>query len=511
MNEKDTQPSSLARRELFKTATTLAGALVLGASAESAEAAPPAVAAKPKPAPASKPTAPPAKIKIVGKVKMPVPVIDAAKMQGGMYPAGTVMAKPSVKGANDRITVASIGVGGAGIGQGTVHLKNFVNEAAQRNTALAAVCDVYQPFVDEKVAIAKTATNPNVMGTNDYRKVLERKDIDAVVIATPEHWHGQIAVHAMQAGKHVYCEKPMVRYIEEAWQVHDTQKATGAVVQVGSQGCTDVRWHAAAKAIREGNLGKLVMGQGSYCRCNRNGEWNYQIPDGINPENFDWDLWLGSAPSRPFVSPNGAANGAETTRTDAGARFRRYRKYTDYSAGILGDLMPHKLHPFLIASGNPEYPTRVLSIGTHGVQNKDREVADTTQVIAEFPSGWSMLFIGSTVNEQGIADIFRGEKATVYFGNDKVEVKPERPFSDEVEGYIVDKSAADLAKYHPNEDVAAHERNWLEAIRKNDPSWCNCNIDLATKAQTIISLAEMSQRLGKAMNFDEKTRTIKAG
>jgi len=498
MSKNEQETSGLDRRALLKTATTVAGALV----ASEAQAA--------QTKPVAKPAAPPAGgERVVGKINVPVPVVDASKQRGGIFPKGTVIAPMRAKGANDRIVVASIGVGGAGIGQGTVHLKNFVNEAEQRNTALVAVCDVYKPFVDEKVAIAKTK-QANVMGTNDYRKVLERKDIDAVIISTPEHWHGQITMHAMQAGKHVYCEKPLTRYIEEAFQVHDMAKSTKCVLQVGSQGCSDVRWHAAAKAIREGQLGKLVMGQGSYCRCNRNGEWNYQIPDEINDSNFDWDLWLGAAPKRPFVFKGGAANGADTARDDAGARFRRYRKYWDYSAGILGDLMPHKLHPFLIASGNPEYPTRVISVGTHGVQNKDREVADTVQVIAEFPSGWSMLFIGSTVNEQGLPDVFRGEKATVYFGND-VEIRPERPYSEEIEGGKVNKNSPDLAKYHPNEDVAAHERNWLDAIRKNDPMWCNCNIDIATKAQTIISLAEMSQRQNRAMQFDAKTRKVTAG
>lgn len=507
MSKKDNEPSPLARRDFFKAATTVAGAFVLGTGAETvtAEASPQAA----KPQPKSTPTAAPA-TKIVGKIRIAVPVVDAANMKGGIFPKGTVMAPPSAKGANDRITIASIGVGGAGIGQGKLHLNNFIKEAEQRNTAVVAICDVYQPFVDETVAIAKTK-QANVMGTNDYRKVLERKDIDAVIISTPEHWHGQISVHAMQAGKHVYCEKPLVRYIEEAWQVLDTAKSTKSVIQIGSQGCTEVRWHAAAKAIKEGALGKLVMGQTSYCRCNRNGEWNYQIPDNVNPDNFDWDLWLGSAPSRPFASPSGAASGTQGERSDAGARFRRYRKYTDYSAGILGDLMPHRLHPVLLASGNPEYPTRVMCVGTNSVQKKDREIPDTVQVIAEFPSGWSLLFLGSTVNEQGLNDLFRGEKGTVYFGSDKVEVKPERPYSDEIEGFLVDKNAPELTRFYGSENVEAHERNWLEAIRKNDPSWCNCGVDLAAKAQTIISMAEMSERLGKTMNFDAKTRKITAG
>ena len=172
--------------------------------------------------------------------------------------------------------------------------------------------------------------------------------------------------------------------------------------------------------------------------------------------------------------------------------------------------MPHKLHPFLLASGNPEFPTKVVSLGTHGIQNKDREVADTVQVMAEFPSGWSMLFVGSTVNEQGLEDMIRGEKGTIRFGN-SIKVNPERPFADEIEPSEIDTNAPDLARYARYENIPDHQKNWLESIRKNDYTNCNANIDLAIRVQTIISLAEMSQRLNKAMLFDEKTRTAKAG
>jgi predicted dehydrogenase len=479
-----------SRRDFLKAATAVAGVVVAGAAA-----------AKPAEAAGEK--------SLYNGIT--VPTADAKKLVAGKYPKGTVIAPPSAKGANDRIVLGFIGLGG----QGTYgHLTGFVDRGLERNTRVAGVCDAYLPYMDRaKGEIDKRGeknAGVSVKADKDYRKILELKDIDAVMVATPEHWHGQIAVHAMEAGKHVYCEKPMVRYVDEAFQVYDAAKRTGAVIQVGSQGCTDVRWHAAGKVAREGKLGKLVMGQGSYTRNNRNGEWNYYIPADVTPQNFDWDLWLGSAPKRAWAFLGEGPEGQQGERDDVGARFRRYRKYWDYSAGILGDLMPHKLHPFLIASGKPEFPTRVLSIGTHGVQSKDREVADTTQVIAEFPSGWSMLFVGSTVNEQGIQDMLRGEKATVYFGNN-VEVRPERPWSEEVEGFVVDTNAPDLARYARYENIPDHESNWLEAIRRKDPSFCNCNIDLAVKVQTIISLAEASQRLGKAMSFDEKTRKVVAG
>ena len=429
-----------------------------------------------------------------------VPVADTKKMYLGQYPKSPVMATGRAIGANDRINVAFVGTGG----MGGAHVHHFADDYAARNIRIVGICDVNKGRREgnKAYAVEKGAADASAFCDKDYRKLLELKNVDAILIATPEHWHGQIAQHAMEAGKHVYIQKPMTRYLDEAFQVHDTALRTKRVVQIGSQGCSDYRFHASGKAIREGKIGPKVMGQGSYTRNSANGEWNYGIDGGVNEENFDWELWLGSAPNRPFdVKAPGANDGEQRMRDDAKARAFRYRKYSDYSAGILSDLMPHKLHPFLIASGNPEYPTRVSAIGTQLAN--DREVADTVQVIAEFPSKWSMLFVGSTVNEQGLQDMFRGYKASIYFGND-VELRPERWASEEVEAA---KIPLDGPTGEPHE---RHEQNWLDAIRGVVPK-PNCDIDLATKVQTIISLAEMSLRLNKAMLFDEKTRKVTMG
>ena len=485
-----------SRRDFLKVATGAAGAVVTGVAVAPATAQTPVAKG-------------PATLTTSGIAH---PVADAPNMKGGIFPKGTVMATGRVIGANDRIILGFVGLGGQGTNG---HLRGFVDDGLNRNTKVVAGCDVYDAYNVRGADIIKKAADKggdaNPFMTRDYTKLLARKDIDAIMLSTPEHWHSQIAIHAMQAGKHVYIEKPLSRYLDEAFQVHDTAVATKRVVQVGSQGCSDVRWHAAAKAIKDGRIGTLVMGQGSYCRNNPKGEWNYEIHEGIGPANFDWNLWLGSAPRRAWTFEGFAKDGDQFARTDSGARFRRYRKYNDYSAGIMGDLMPHKLHPFLIASGNPEYPTRVTALGTNtvhgpGTKHNDREVSDTIQVLAEFPSGWSMLFVGSTVNEQGLQDMIRGDKGTVYFGNG-VEVKIERPYAEDYEGGKVDTNDASLGKYAPFENIPAHEKNWLDCIRKGDVN-TNCNIDLATKVQTIISLAEMSERKGKAISFDPKTRKV---
>lgn len=434
----------------------------------------------------------------------PIPVAraDSRKMVSGKLPKAPVMATGRAIGANDRIHVAILGIGGMGGG----HLNNFLREHKERNIQIVGVSDVYTPRLNRAKQVSQEKGGvADVQADKDYRRLLENKDIDAVLIATPEHWHAQMACHAMEAGKHVYIQKPMTRYLDEAFQIYDTAMKTKKVVQVGSQGCSDMRFHAAGKAVREGKVGQLVMGQDSYTRPLAyakvpSGEWNYTIPGDITPETLDWKMWLGSAPDRPFATQGGAPAGQQPMRDDAAARFARYRKYWDYSAGIMGDLMPHRLHPFLIASGNPEFPTRVSCIGTRMMD--DREVDDTIQVVAEFPSKWTMLFVGSTVNEQGLPRIFRGSKATIYFG-EAVEIRPERPFSEEIEGGRVPVEGPAF-ETHEN-----HEKDWLISIRTGKTP--NCNIDLATKVQTIISLAEMSSRLNKTMLFDEKTRTWKAG
>src|SRR6185436_7700239 len=127
----------------------------------------------------------------------------------------------------------------------------------------------------------------------DYRKILDRKDIDAVLIATHDVWHAKCSIDSMEAGKHVYCEKPMTRYLGEAFQVADAVKRTGRVFQIGSQGTSAGGWHKAAEIIKSGKLGKLVWARGAYLRNNPKGEWNYSMAPGASGESIDWNMWLG--------------------------------------------------------------------------------------------------------------------------------------------------------------------------------------------------------------------------
>jgi predicted dehydrogenase len=386
-----------------------------------------------------------------------------------------------VIGANDRINVAYIGTGK----QGMVHVNSQRKFAQDNNIAQVAVCDLYQKHLEESRA-ATGVTEADAFG--DHRKLLERKDIDAVVVAPVDNWHAQITIDALEAGKHVFCEKPMTRYLSEAFQVYDTVKKTGKTYVIGSQGCMDPKWHKAAEWIKAGKLGPLVWGQGSYCRNNKNNsEWTYAIDADASEKNLDWNRWLGKAPRIPF-NPE---------------RYFCWHKYYAYNSGIIGNLLPHRFYPLMLGSGDPQFPRRVVATGTRKVST-DREITDTTHLLAEFPNGLTLVAVGTTVNEQGLPEMLRGRKATLHFASsqNRVELKPEALFTDELE-------AEEFADAQPTERIPVLEKNFFDCIRSGKTPVAN--IELAIRGHTVLCMAEMSERLGLALFFDEKARTLKTG
>jgi predicted dehydrogenase len=384
-------------------------------------------------------------------------------------------AAPRVIGANDRINIGIIGVGGMGGG----HLGMLKDMQKDQNIKLVAVCDVW----DKRLEGARSALGlPHDWAYKDYRKLLERSDIDEVVIATPDHWHAPIAIAAMECGKHVYVEKPMCHQFAEAVAMRDTAKRTKRLVQVGSQGCTDAKWHKAGEIVSAGRIGTVIWAQGGYCRNNPHGEWNYHIDPEANESNLDWKAWLGSAPKRPW-DPD---------------RYFRWRKFWDYGSGIIGDLWPHRLHPLMIAMAMKDFPRRVTCVGkdicdTDKGYGEKRDVADSTLLTVEFPSGAMIFLAGSTVNERGVEDMIRGHKANLYFGGGKVRIEPERPFVDEIE-------AKDEPVEGPGESQVEHHKNMFYCIRNNGTP--NCDIELGLKVQTMVCMAMKSYRENKMAMFD---------
>lgn len=401
---------------------------------------------------------------------------SAATSEGVEPEAVPAPAKPD--SAGEKIRIGMIGLGSRGLS----NLRSVLGSAQENNVEVVAVCDLWSKRRDAGLDRAEL---PSDRGFIEYRKVLELDDVDAVLISTHDQWHARIAIDAMEAGKDVYVEKPFTRYLGEAFDVYDAAKRTGRIMQLGTQGAADPTWAKCSELIQSGAIGPLVLAQASFMRnSGEQGEWNYAIDPDLTPDAIDWKTWLGPVSDREFNADH----------------YFRWRKYYPYCAGIIGDLIPHRLSPLLLASSTNEFPSRVVSLGTRRIQT-DRDVSDNIQIVAEFPSGFAFQLIGSTVNEQGLPDMIRGHHATLTVGGGRVNLNPERPFVDEIDPKVYEVE-------RPN-SMNAHLENWYSCIR--DGGEPVAGPELAIRQQTILALAEMSERMNIMCLFDEKTREIRTG
>ena len=218
------------------------------------------------------------------------------------------------RSANDNIQVALIGAGGMGSEDARSSLK-------VGGVKLVAVSDIYQG----RLVRAKENWGNDLFTTRDYREVLARPDIDAVLVGTPDHWHRQVSIDAMNAGKDVYCEKPMVQHVDDGKPVIEAAQKTGRIIQIGSQRVSSLVYQKARELIQAGSIGQLNMVEAWWDRNSAIGAWDYSIPPDATPENIDWDRFLGRAPKVPF----------------APVRLFRWRNYQDYGTGVAGELFVH--------------------------------------------------------------------------------------------------------------------------------------------------------------------------
>ena len=259
--------------------------------------------------------------------------------------------------ANDTLQIALIGAGGMGSEDTKTALKI-------PGTKLVAVADLY----DGRQEKAKTSWGKDIFATRDYREILERNDVDAVIVATPDHWHKEISVSAMRKGKHVYCEKPMVHSIDEGYEVIKVQTETKKIFQVGSQGMSSLGNEKAKELFEAGAIGQLNYAEGFWARNSPTGAWQYAIPEDASNKTVDWETYISNTTKREFDP----------------LRFFRWRNYRDYGTGVAGDLFVHlfsSLH-FIVSSKGPN---KVAATGGLRYWKDGREVPDILLGMFDYP------------------------------------------------------------------------------------------------------------------------------
>jgi predicted dehydrogenase len=405
-------------------------------------------------------------------------------------------AKRAALASGGQIQLGVVGVSGPGMcGMGTAHCAMFTRlaKAGADNHRIAAVCDVNTLNIENALAkIAAEGDSAKVDTYTDYRKMLAREDLHGVILAVPEHWHAQMAIDAVAAGKDVYLEKPMTLTLDEALKLRRVMHDNPDIrLQVGTQATNLPKFHEAKKLVKAGAIGVPVSSQVSYCRNSKHGEWtSYAIGPDWKPgaqwipgENLDWDMWCGPLGKHEWDPKI----------------YSRWRRYRGWSNGLVSDLLVHVITPMLVSIGDEVgWPTRVVANGSHMV-DKDMENHDTVQITAEFESGHQMFILGSTSNETGVETVIRGNKANIYLGGKNCVLRPERIWADEVDDQTVE--CADIIN-----DQDLHRLKWLKCIRDRDLP--DSDVEQGSKVMAIVDLAVKSMWENAAFGFDPKTMTV---
>jgi predicted dehydrogenase len=422
-------------------------------------------------------------IKQVGAV-----AASAAIVPGTAEARQTLPASSRVIGANDRINVGFVGCGG----RMNAHIRRIMERAKESGDVQAvAVNDIW----DKRKQRAREATGVDEKSVyHDYRELCARSDIDVVVIASPDHWHHAQTMEALRRGKDVYLEKPMTYTVAEAKEIAETVKATGRVLQVGSQYTSMDHFWQARKVIKDGLLGDVVWASGGFGRNrNQRGEWNYAIDPDATEKTLDWKAFLGPAPKRPF-DPE---------------RYFRWRKYWDYSGGIATDLFYHSVSPLLVSIGG-EFPVRVTASGGIYLQ-KDREVPDTFFMNVDYPA-WTMQLACSVGSGVGAPLVVHGSRATLFIGqnsenlsNTQMEVVPDQEYKDEfVKKTGVETLKVDVQPVAPR--THPHMDNFLASVRSRQEP--NLPAQLGYQAMAAIGMGVQAYRQNQVLFFDRRSEKV---
>ncbi|MGH9543451.1 MAG: Gfo/Idh/MocA family protein [Terriglobales bacterium] len=435
----------------------------------------------------------------------------------GMAMSATSLAWGSPLGANDRLTAALIGAGR----QGTY---DMVDHLRSGQVDVAAICDVYEPNLQKALASARANGARAPEAVADFRRILDRKDIDIIIVGTPDHWHAPVMVMACQAGKDVYVEKPICVHVDEGKKMVEAARHYNRVVQVGTQQRSGRSFQRAVELVWSGQIGRV-----EFVRT-----WNYgnEYPDGIGnppdgdpPAGLDWDMWLGPAPKRPF----------NANRFGVGDRWSTFRYFWDYAGGMMTDWGVHLLDivNWALRSDGP----RVITAGGGKFLLRDnRETPDTLQATFEYalsappaeavreaepggggavpnqdPPGCVVVYENRTANGnsmygKGYGIEFHGTAGTLFVDREGFKLYPE---TQREHGKEVALAAAAEMQEEPNPHLN-HVTNFLECVRTR--SRPISDIEIGHRSTSVCLLANVAYRSRQRLVWDlEKQQLLEGG
>jgi predicted dehydrogenase len=430
-----------------------------------------------------------------------------------------------IQGANGNLRVAFLGVGG----RCQAHL-DIINYLSRNGGGVVpvGVCDVWNGNETVQAnggrGLYPSARKCNLDAndankvTKDYRRILDRNDVDIVCVATPDHWHAKMCIDAAAAGKDVYCEKPMTKTIAEAHAVVDAMRRHNRVMTVGVQSMADPTWRMANEMIRRGDIGHVAQAQTSYYRNYIGGQWRYyRLTPDMNPTTIDWPMFLGTnfsvfpgqplAPAMPFDR----------------AIYGQWRCYWQFGGGMFTDLFVHQTTHMIAAMG-VRYPGRVVGGGGIYLEYDKRDVPDVATVVADFNEGCQLIITATMINDHPIEEVIRGRLASMRFVNRThqvngvnnvelgIEVLPQNMRS----GPGVPRRLENATGRHipgglpvPANDRGIDTRrlwqNFLECCRtRNFDTWSTP--ELGAAAFTTVNMGVLSYREGKVKAWDAQNR-----
>jgi len=380
---------------------------------------------------------------------------------------------------SERIAVGLIGAGGMG-------RANLHNCAQYPDVVVTAVCDVWKQRLDAALEpFQRTAK-----GYRDYRELLERPEVDAVIIATPPHWHALQAIHAAQKGKHIYLQKPMTLYPDESLAVRNAARKHGVITQIGTQIHASDNFRRVVEWVRSGKLGHISVVR-TFNVMNQGPQGIGHAPKEPPPADLDWEMWLGPAPKRGY-----------NRLLVADAYY--HSSFWDYSGGWTMGMGPHiiDLPVWALDLG---VPLITHSTGGRFVLNDDGDVPDTQEVLWQYP-GVTMTWMMNLCNSFGfdfgrgqparrLGIYFHGVNGTLFADYSRHEVVPE--------GELLKDPTPPPQSIPPS---PGHEREWLDCIKTGkQPS---CSVEYHYRIDLALTLANVAYRVGRAVRFNPRTERI---